>query len=43
MISTCVEYMHPLSLYEVNPNPAASDLDQLLAFGGFRSPSWQAS
>lgn len=30
--------LHPLSLFEVNPNPAASDLEHLLRFGGFPEP-----
>jgi len=34
--------LHPLSLYEINPKPAASDLDQLLAFGGFPEPFLKA-
>ena len=34
--------LHPLSLYEVNPKPAASDLEQLLAFGGFPEPFLKA-
>jgi predicted AAA+ superfamily ATPase len=34
--------LHPLSLYEINPNPAASDLDALLAFGGFPEPFLKA-
>lgn len=34
--------LHPLSLYEINPKPAASDLDTLLAFGGFPEPFLKA-
>ncbi|MDA0767582.1 MAG: AAA family ATPase [Verrucomicrobia bacterium] len=34
--------LHPLSLYEINPVPAASDLDALLAFGGFPEPFLKA-
>jgi hypothetical protein len=34
--------LHPLSLYEINPKPAASDLEQLLAFGGFPEPFLKA-
>jgi hypothetical protein len=34
--------LHPLSLYEIDPKPTASDLDQLLAFGGFPEPFLRA-
>ena len=30
--------LHPLSLYEVNPQPTKTDLDHLLQFGGFPEP-----
>lgn len=30
--------LHPLSLYEINKNPAKSDLEHLLKFGGFPEP-----
>jgi len=30
--------LHPLSLYEINQQPAKSDLDQLMRFGGFPEP-----
>lgn len=30
--------LHPLSLFEINKNPTASDLEQLLTFGGFPEP-----
>jgi predicted AAA+ superfamily ATPase len=35
--------LHPLSLYEINARPGASDLDQLLAFGGFPEPFLKAN
>ena len=35
--------LHPLSLHELNPSPTASDLDQLLAFGGFPEPFLKAN
>jgi len=34
--------LHPLSLHEINPQPAAADLDQLLAYGGFPEPFLKA-
>ena len=30
--------LHPFTLYEVNPNPRASDIEHLLEFGGFPEP-----
>ncbi len=30
--------LHPLSLYEINSSPTASDMDVLLKFGGFPEP-----
>jgi predicted AAA+ superfamily ATPase len=30
--------LHPLSLFEINPAPSASDLEHLLKFGGFPEP-----
>ncbi len=35
--------LHPFSLHEVNPNPVPSDLEQLLAFGGFPEPFLKAN
>jgi len=30
--------LHPLSLYEINPQPTSADLEHLLQFGGFPEP-----
>lgn len=35
--------LHPFSLHEVNPHPKPSDLEQLLAFGGFPEPFLKAN
>ena len=35
--------LHPLSLHEVSDNPARSDLDHLLRFGGFPEPFIQGN
>jgi len=35
--------LHPLSLFELDPSPKPSDLDQLLTFGGFPEPFLKAS
>jgi predicted AAA+ superfamily ATPase len=34
--------LHPFSLFELSPQPAAGDLDQLLVFGGFPEPFLKA-
>ncbi len=34
--------LHPLSLHEIDRQPTASDLDQLLAYGGFPEPFLKA-
>jgi predicted AAA+ superfamily ATPase len=35
--------LHPLSLHEISLNPSVSDLEQLLAFGGFPEPFLKAN
>ncbi|WP_446008450.1 ATP-binding protein [Candidatus Electrothrix sp.] len=35
--------LHPLSLYEITPNPSSQDVDAILKFGGFPEPFFAQS